>query len=264
MADCLHQQPKLTNNMNNKKINPSFSVITVIILLAAFSRLIPHPANFAPIGGMALFGATYYTRKGWAYLVPIAAMWISDLILNNVVYAQYFDRFVWFYSGSLFTYGAFALIVLMGTFTLRKVRVPRLLFSALGASIIFFWSPTSACGFPQQCIPKPQPVLQPAMRRESRSLKTRCWATWYIRRPSSGCSKYRFRGFPGCVYTLKIGRGRIRKTSLFLIIFHQSIRPFLKVEMRDMPLFLFRSFSNFALLLQISMRLNTSEAIYLR
>lgn len=122
----------------NKKSFLRFSVITAMILLAAFSRLLPHPPNFAPIGGMALFGAAYYTRKGWAYLVPIVAMWISDLVLNNVVYAEYFNRFVWFYSGSLFTYGAFALIVLMGTFTLRKVHVPQLLFSALGASIIFF------------------------------------------------------------------------------------------------------------------------------
>lgn len=122
----------------NKKLTLRYSVITVIILLAAFSRLLPHPPNFSPIGGMALFGAAYYTRKWWAYLIPIAAMWISDLILNNVVYAQYFDRFVWFYSGSLFTYGAFALIALMGTFTLRKVCVPQLLFSALGASVIFF------------------------------------------------------------------------------------------------------------------------------
>lgn len=122
----------------NKKIYLRFSVITVLILLAAFSRLIPHPANFAPIGGMALFGAAYYTRRVWAYLIPIAAMWISDLILNNAVYAEYFDRFVWFYSGALFTYGAFALIVLMGTFTLRKVRVPQWLFSVVGASILFF------------------------------------------------------------------------------------------------------------------------------
>lgn len=122
----------------NKKIPLRFSVITVLILLAAFSRLIPHPPNFAPIGGMALFGAAYYVRKMWAYLIPVTAMWISDLILNNVVYAQYFDSFVWFYTGSLFTYAAFAIIVLMGTFTLRKVRIPQLLVSALGASVIFF------------------------------------------------------------------------------------------------------------------------------
>ncbi|MDO5664344.1 MAG: hypothetical protein Q4G63_03680 [Bacteroidia bacterium] len=122
----------------NKKLSLRFSVITVMILLAAFSRLLPHPPNFAPIGGMALFGAAYYIRKVWAYLIPIAAIWISDLVLNNVVYAAYFDRFVWFYSGSLFTYGAFALIVLMGTFTLRKVYVPQLLFSVLCASVLFF------------------------------------------------------------------------------------------------------------------------------
>jgi len=122
----------------NKKLTLRYSVITAMILLAALSRLIPHPANFAPIGGMALFGAAYYTRKVWAYAIPIISMWISDLILNNVIYDGYFDKFVWFYPGSLFTYAAFALIVLMGTFTLKKVRVARLLFSALGASIIFF------------------------------------------------------------------------------------------------------------------------------
>ncbi len=122
----------------NKKLTLRYSVITLMILLAALSRLLPHPPNFAPIGGMALFGAAYYTRRVWAYVIPIISMWISDLILNNVVYAEYFEKFVWFYSGSLFTYAAFALIVLMGTFTLKKMRVPQLLFSALGASLIFF------------------------------------------------------------------------------------------------------------------------------
>jgi hypothetical protein len=124
--------------MEKQKINLRFGVIGSVILLAALSRLIPHPANFAPIGGMALFGAAYYSKRYWSFIIPIVSMWISDLILNNVVYGQYFEGFVWFYSGSLFTYGAFALIVLFGMFTLKKVRILNLTVSALGASVIFF------------------------------------------------------------------------------------------------------------------------------
>lgn len=122
----------------SKIVHLRFSVITLLVVLAALSRLLPHPPNVAPIAGMALFGAAYYSKKYWAYLIPIASMWVSDLILNNVVYAQYFDSFVWFYSGSLFTYGAFALIVLMGSITLNKKNVGSVVFSSLGASMIFF------------------------------------------------------------------------------------------------------------------------------
>ena len=124
--------------MEKQKVNLRFGVISGIILLAALSRLIPHPANFAPIGGMALFGAACYSKRYWAFLIPIVSMWISDLVLNNVVYGQYFDHFVWFYSGSLFTYGAFALIVMFGMMTLKRVRMLNLIVSALVASIIFF------------------------------------------------------------------------------------------------------------------------------
>jgi hypothetical protein len=119
-------------------INTRFGVITLLILLVAMSRLVPHPPNFAPVGGMALFGAAYFARRHLAFIVPIASIWISDLILNNVVYGQYFDGFAWFYAGALFTYGAFALIVLLGMLTLKKVRVPNLIASALGASAILF------------------------------------------------------------------------------------------------------------------------------
>ena len=124
--------------MTKNKINLRFGIISAIILLAAISRLIPHPANFVPIGGMALFGAAYYSKRYWVFIIPIVSMWISDVILNNVVYGQYFDHFVWFYSGSLFTNAAFALIVLLGMFSLKKVKVPHLIVSALGASVIFF------------------------------------------------------------------------------------------------------------------------------
>ncbi|MDR2414369.1 MAG: hypothetical protein LBD64_05235 [Odoribacteraceae bacterium] len=110
----------------------------MIILLAAASRLLPHPPNVAPVGGMALFGAAYYGQRYWAFLAPVAAMWISDLVLNNAIYGQYFDHFVWFHGGMLFTYGAFALIVLLGTRLLSRVSLPRLVFAVPCASVIFF------------------------------------------------------------------------------------------------------------------------------
>jgi hypothetical protein len=121
-----------------QKLNLRFGVITLMIILAAMSRLIPHPTHFAPICGMALFGAAYFTKLRWAFIIPILSMWISDFVLNNVVYKQCFDRLVWFHDGSLFTYGAFALIVLLGMFALKKVHIINLVASALGASAIFF------------------------------------------------------------------------------------------------------------------------------
>jgi hypothetical protein len=124
--------------MKKNKLTVRFGVISMIILIAALSRLIPHPANFSPIGGMALFGAACYGKRRWAFIVPILSMWISDLILNNVVYGSYFDHFVWFYSGSGFTYGAFALIVTAGLFILKKIKIPRLIAASLAASVIFF------------------------------------------------------------------------------------------------------------------------------
>jgi hypothetical protein len=124
--------------MGKNKITLRFSIISMIILLAAMSRLVPHPANFAPIGGMALFGAAYYSKRYWVFIIPIVSMWLADLVLNNVVYAQYFDHFVWFYQGCYWTYGAFILIGLIGFLTLKKTRIQNLILASLLASIVFF------------------------------------------------------------------------------------------------------------------------------
>lgn len=121
-----------------KTIQLRFGVISLMVLLAAFSRLIPHPPNFAPIGAMALFGAAYFTQRYLAFLIPIISMWLSDLVLNNVVYGQYFDHFVWVYDGFYFTYGAFILIGLIGFVALKRVKIQNLVLASLLASIVFF------------------------------------------------------------------------------------------------------------------------------
>ncbi len=105
--------------MERTKINLRFGVLFLIVISAAFSRLLPHPPNFTPIGAMALFGAAYFSKKHIALILPIIAMFLSDLVINNVVYAQYFDGFTFFYPGFYWTYGAFIVIGLLvvGLFT---------------------------------------------------------------------------------------------------------------------------------------------------
>lgn len=113
-------------------------VLCAFVLLAALSRMIPHPSNFAPIGAMSLFGAAYFSRKYLAILVPILSMWLSDLVINNLLYGEYFDQFVWFYDGCIWTYSSFVLINIVGFVLLKTVRVKSLLFSSLMASVLFF------------------------------------------------------------------------------------------------------------------------------
>lgn len=121
--------------MKNKK---TFYILAGFILFAALSRLLPHAYNFTPLGAIALFGATYFTKKKWALIIPLAAYWLSDLILNNTAYASYYDGFAWFSGGFLYLYGSMAMIVILGYYILQKVSVPRVIGGALGASIIFF------------------------------------------------------------------------------------------------------------------------------
>lgn len=120
--------------MKNQGIRLRFVVITAIVLTLALSRLMPHPFNFSPVAALALFGGAHYRNRYAAYLIPLTAVWISDLMLNYAFYGY----FVAFYSGAFFTYAAFALIVLLGSWLLKKLSAGRLLSAALSASVIFF------------------------------------------------------------------------------------------------------------------------------
>ena len=52
-----------------------------LTVLAALLRLAPHPTNFTPIEGMALFGGA--RLAGWqAWAIPLAAMVITDPIVS--------------------------------------------------------------------------------------------------------------------------------------------------------------------------------------
>lgn len=124
--------------MTEQKINLRFSLLTALILLCAFSRIIPHIPNFSPLGAIGLFGAAHFSKKWQAFLIPIAATWLSDLFINNVIYAQYYPKFTWFYEGFYWQYGSYLLITLTGLGILNKINIPKVLTGTLASTAIFF------------------------------------------------------------------------------------------------------------------------------
>lgn len=124
--------------MEKQKIYLRFGVLCAMIFLAAFSRIIPHMPNFSPFGAIGLFGAAWFAKKWQAFFIPIAATWLSDLFINNVIYAQYYPSFTWFYQGFYWQYGSYLLITLAGIFIFRKINTQRVLAGALASTAIFF------------------------------------------------------------------------------------------------------------------------------
>jgi hypothetical protein len=96
------------------------------IAAAAALRLVPHPPNFSPIDAMALFSGAYLWRRGaLAFVAPLGALLVSDLVLG-------------FYHGMATVYLSVALIVLLGAVAVRRVSALRVGAAALASSIIFF------------------------------------------------------------------------------------------------------------------------------
>lgn len=100
-------------------INPS-----LIILIAVVLRLIPHPANVAPITAMALFGGVYLNKK-YAFIIPLVAMVISDIFLG-------------FSPSTPYVYVSFLLSGVIGLWLKKRKTVLTIFLASLGSSILFF------------------------------------------------------------------------------------------------------------------------------
>jgi len=107
--------------MSNTKI-----IAILLIILGFVSRLLPHPANFAPIGAIALFAGIYLPKR-LALVLPLATMFVSDIFIG------FYDWRI-----MLAVYGSFAIVGLIGLFVRKNKKFHRILGGTLLGSIIFF------------------------------------------------------------------------------------------------------------------------------
>jgi hypothetical protein len=116
---------RLTSKGTNDMITPRFVTILVMIFAAAASRLIPHPPNVAPICAMALFGGALFRDKRIALAVPLAALFLSDLVMG-------------FYAGMAWVYGSFVLVVCLGFLLRGRRRALPIAAAMLASSLLFY------------------------------------------------------------------------------------------------------------------------------
>lgn len=70
---------------HSRIIKLRFGVLVLMVLAAAFSRLIPYPPDFAAIMVSGLFGAAYFTRKWIAIILPLTPVRF-ELVKINFLY----------------------------------------------------------------------------------------------------------------------------------------------------------------------------------
>ncbi|OGE81717.1 MAG: hypothetical protein A3E98_01950 [Candidatus Doudnabacteria bacterium RIFCSPHIGHO2_12_FULL_48_11] len=98
----------------------------LLVLIGALLRVLPHPANFAPIGAVALFGGVYLPKK-FALALPIAAMVVSDFFIG-------FDS----WQSRVTVYGSFLLIGLIGLWVRQRKNLATVIGGSLVGSVIFY------------------------------------------------------------------------------------------------------------------------------
>lgn len=111
----------------SKWLNEKNGLFYLLVILVVATRLLPHPMNFAPIGALGLFSGAYVMNKR-AWLIPLAALFISDL-------------FIGFYTPviMLSVYASFAICAVLGRYALSQKRsVIRIGGSAIASATILF------------------------------------------------------------------------------------------------------------------------------
>lgn len=122
----------------SKKINIKLSSLLLLIVIVALARLIPNMPNFSPMAAIALFCAAHFDKLWKALLVTLLATFVSDIVLNNTIYASMNNGFTVFYDGFLWQYLAYAVIAFLGSKIFTSINKTKVIGGSLATTLVFF------------------------------------------------------------------------------------------------------------------------------
>lgn len=111
----------------------------VILVLAAAWRIfalhVPALSNFSPLMALAFCGGVYF-RGRWLWLVPLAALTLSDLYIDHYYATQY--HYEWTVGGAVLRALCFAAAAGFGQLVSKRRSWLNLFSGALGGSVLFY------------------------------------------------------------------------------------------------------------------------------
>jgi hypothetical protein len=108
----------------NNRIDMRFIIAGALVVLCVASRLLPLSPNFTPIMAVALFSGMMFANKKVAMLIPLASMFITDLVLG-------------LHSTMISVYASFAIIALLGM-RIHKANALNVVGNSILGALIFF------------------------------------------------------------------------------------------------------------------------------
>ena len=127
---------KVMSSFQNSKLSPYRAQLAFIVLvvLIGLCRHIPisHPElyNFSPVLALFLLSGSFL-RGYWAWLTPIAAVLVTDLLLNPIYGANFFEPFM------LINYFCYLLVFSLGKFLHGRKNLGLLVAGSVGGSLLF-------------------------------------------------------------------------------------------------------------------------------
>ncbi len=116
-------------------------LVYFLILLGAVMRVLPHPANFAPVAAIGLFGGVYLDKKQ-ALVLPLAAMIVSDVFIG-------FDSL----NSRLIVYAALILASLLGIAIKNRKNITNVVAGSVGGSVLFYFLTNLVFLYPAKMYP---------------------------------------------------------------------------------------------------------------
>ena len=124
-------------------LSPRFIVLSLLVIAAASTRalpyLIPHVWNFTAVGALAIFAGAQFSDKRLAFIMPLAAMAVSDLFIGN--------------GFSLIVYLGFSIMVACGFLLRKKVNVSNVVLASFISASVFYLFTNFAFFYPASLYP---------------------------------------------------------------------------------------------------------------
>jgi hypothetical protein len=124
-------------------LTPRFIVLSLLVIAAASTRalpyLIPHMWNFTAIGALAIFAGAQFSNRSLAFIMPLAAMAISDLFIGN--------------GFSILVYLAFTAMVACGFLLRNKVNTINVILASFISASVFYLITNFAFFYPVSLYP---------------------------------------------------------------------------------------------------------------